>query len=61
MEAKDGDVIGGDDIGNTKSIIAYYIVDLGEIYCNELRFIIETFLNQNKDFKNEVDRLKNLL
>jgi len=56
-----GDVIGGFDIDKMKTIVPYYIVDMGEIQCNELRFIIETFLSQNHDFKNKVDELKNLL
>lgn len=54
-------VIGGFDIDKMKTIAPYYIVDLGEIHCNELRFIIETFLSQNQDFKAKVDELKNLL
>ena len=54
-------VIGGFDIDKMKTIIPYYIVDMGEINCNELRFIIETFLSQNHDFKVKVDELKNLL
>jgi hypothetical protein len=56
-----GDVIGGFNIDKMKTIVPYYIVDMGEIQCNELRFIIETFLSQNHDFKNKVDELKNLL
>jgi hypothetical protein len=56
-----GDVIGGFGIDKMKTIVPYYIVDMGEIQCNELRFIIETFLSQNHDFKNKVDELKNLL
>ena len=56
-----GGVIGGFDIDKMKTIIPYYIVDMGEIHCNELRFIIETFLSQNHDFKVKVDQLKNLL
>jgi len=55
------DVIGGFDIDDMKTIVPYYIVDMGEIHCNELRFIIETFLSQNHDFKVKVDELKNLL
>lgn len=56
-----GGVTGGFDIDKMKTIIPYYIVDMDVINCNELRFIMETFLNQNLDFKNEVDRLRNLI
>jgi len=34
---------------------------MGEIHCNELRFIIDTFLSQNHDFRVKVEELKNLL
>jgi hypothetical protein len=46
------------NIDKMKRIVPYYIVDMGEVHCNELRFIIETFLSQNHDFKEKVDELK---
>ena len=54
-------VIGGFNIDKMKIIVPYYIDDMGEIHCNELRFIIDTFLSQNHDFRVKVEELKNLL
>ena len=44
-----------------KIIVPYYIMDLGnELACNELRFIVKTFLQQNEDYRLEVERLNSL-
>lgn len=43
-----------------KVIIPLYIVSLGDIHCNELRFIVEKFLDQNPEYKEEVNKLKEL-
>jgi hypothetical protein len=43
-----------------KNIVPMYIADLGEIHCNELRFIIERFLDQNHDYKNEVEKWRKI-
>ena len=41
--------------------VPYYIINLGnELACNELRFIVKTFLQQNEDYRLEVERLNSL-
>jgi len=42
-------------------IVPHYIVGLKDnLNCNELRFIVETFLAQNPKYKKEVERLNSL-
>jgi hypothetical protein len=49
------------DHDKMKTIVPYYIMDLGnELACNELRFIVKTFLQQNEDYRLEVERLNSL-
>ena len=43
------------------SIIPYYIVDLGTIYCNELRHIVEFYLKNNPEVEKKVEELKLLI
>ena len=44
-----------------KTIVPHYIVDLGDrIYCNELRFIVDGFLEANPEYKKKVKELREL-
>lgn len=55
-----GSVIESFNREKMETIVPHYIVDMGKIPCNELRFIVETFLAQNEKYRLEVERLNSL-